>query len=115
MYIRTECGLIRNVDEIEISGAYYKPVTGFEYGIVKRGDNLIDVLDLDDIIEFNDPRYTNEVYRITSFITSIGNHFTGIKFIETNDDYNFNETDLSGLNIKVITHEQYMKLAQEVK
>jgi hypothetical protein len=121
MYIRTECGRIGTLENnfTVMHDRNYVQLTKSlgvsKFKIKSSGDNLIDVLDLDDIIEFNDPRYTNEVYRIISFITSIGNNFDGVKFIDTNDEYSFNEIHLLSLNVKVITHEQYMKLAQEIK
>jgi hypothetical protein len=129
MYIRTRTGNVLYDVMLNVkwtakidNGLKYYDFDGDYAGLVicennfkSQGDNLIDVLELDDIIEFNDPRYTNEVYRILSFITSIGNNFDGVKFIDTNDEYSFNEIYLLSLNVKVITHEQYMKLAQEIK
>ena len=56
MWIRTECGIIRNVDEIEINKFYYEPPYGVSYLIVKAGNNLIDVWENMDKTDFSDLR-----------------------------------------------------------
>ena len=112
MYIRTECGLIvqgskeNDGNGIEICNNDYAHdwSNGRTLKIKSQGDNLIDVLEVDDMIL--DKRLTIFL-RLDKFITSTYNDFiqldigTGGYIIEENIS-------------KVITHEQYMPLAQEV-
>jgi len=123
MYIRTVIGnILKNPNIIYPNYANGKGYISNEYrtliGIKSQGDNLIDVLELDDIIEFNDPRYTNEVYREQYFIISIDSTYSvsdiARKDIQLSDNYWRSVNDLLKLDLKIITYEQYMPLAQEV-
>jgi len=104
MYIRTECGLIqiyefnRNI-ELETVAELVNGET-INYKVKKQGDNLIDVLEAGDIAR---DTITNT--------TLIIKEFDG-KFVIFNDDTCTSFVDI--VNFKIITHEQYMKLEQEV-
>jgi len=115
MYIRTSCGVLGILKHIKLNmyefnnERYIKNGirlhnSNHDYTIKSQGDNLIDVLEVDDMIL--DKRLTIFL-RLDKFITSTYNDFvqldigTGGYIIEENIS-------------KVITHEQYLPLAQEV-
>jgi hypothetical protein len=105
MYIRTECGLIQiyhfnrdtKLDKVGelVDGKF------IEYKVKSQGDNLIDVLEDNDII-----------YDTSSLVKMFFKEYRS--YYSRNDNKLMNE-HLSYCDIRIITHEQYMKLAQEVK
>jgi hypothetical protein len=101
MHIRTECGKIvssNRINYIQDNKVHIKYETknhGTDVlrNIKSQGDNLSDVLEVKDIIIFNDN--TSTIYDGIKGVIDSFNIFDMIK--------------------KVVTHEQYMKLAQEIK
>ena len=96
MWIRTKCGMILNdwedvfVDEVGKTTISYK----FMVFVVKsQGETLIDVLEENDLLLFDG-------YEKYKFFKDCNNLLHLIEI---------------GKLSKVVTHEQYMKLAQEVK
>ena len=115
MWIRTECGELlqetttdcrwywnKKIGLCEMGNGYVMDKRNKMINFTKSGDNLIDVLEVDDTIISKHPIKPN-------------------KFIITAIDKKLNEVVCDSWRIKesyikqVITHEQYMPLAQEVK
>jgi hypothetical protein len=111
MYIRTVIGKIINVDEeVKLLNerpikfrATRKTVTSF-YKIKSQGDNLIDVLEEKDWISFGGVYF----FEIESIYITVD---TNIKKIRCRNTLNTTTENMT----HYITHEQYMKLTQEVK
>jgi hypothetical protein len=112
MYIRTECGFIldnASYDEryyfnkklglCEMGNGYIMDKGTKCYNIKSQGDNLIDVLEDGDLIMGISPYGGFQ-------------HWYNVKNLHLKQD---TIKMLEENNTKVITHEQYMKLAQEIK
>ena len=110
MWIRTECGIITNKfkfateDKTIIKLVEDGLVDSRIFFVKKQGDNLIDVLEVGDIIT------TTTNYTVV--ISNIREDKSAVIC-----DYNERSSSIIFPRIieKVITHEQYMPLAQEVK
>jgi hypothetical protein len=93
------------------------------YNIKSQGDNLIDVLEDKDLIVEVYTKENDETYTLYEY-KGIGVDRYKKQYVITNTSVKFYEEDLHlketyiGNNdtteFKIITHEQYMKLAQEV-
>jgi hypothetical protein len=106
MYIRTECGMIFNYVSPHPNIYIIKGTFKWElcyylkyYKIKSQGDNLIDVLEDKDIVIWKYRRALEDVYDTTR--TFWGSHS--------------NKNIKEDMILKVITHEQYEPLKQEVK
>lgn len=115
MWIRTECGIITNKfrfsteDKTIIKLVKDGLVSSRILFVKKQGDNLIDVLEWEDLIIGDD----GFIYTIVAYM------FENDKLIDKSmqsvseiwKEINISEIDF---DFKVITHEQFMPLAQEV-
>ena len=104
MWVRTECGKLIDMSKVYgyVKYGYYWNNDLYEkYKIKKQGDNLIDVLEVDDIV----------IYGVENFSGSIMSIAYGEIYISDDTWFNPNKVKIN----KVITHEQYMPLAQEIK
>jgi hypothetical protein len=102
MYIRTECGRITTLDNTyKSSNQLFFKDNHYHCEINLKEDNLIGVLEVNDIgIDKNN----REVLVIEKFKGD---------YIYWTDGTTTHKTDIN--NFEFITHEQYMKLAQEIK
>jgi hypothetical protein len=112
MYIRSECGIISTAKELQCqylvdaneSLIGLSTTVNFKrYKIKLQGENLIDVLEDNDMVYYETPK---------PFPNSL------LNFKEISEDASmilYLEHMISIGKAKIITHEQYMKLAQEVK
>ena len=99
MWIRTKRGeIFKEEDSVKRT---FGSISFKIFQVKKQGDNLIDVLEVGDIITSN--LTTDETLNIISSIDERGIR-AGMAIL-------FTDTVIT----KVITHEQYMPLAQEVK
>jgi hypothetical protein len=109
MYIRTECGRIFNNDKInyifdnKVNIKYETKNHGTDVlrKIKSQGDKLIDVLEDLDLI--------HNVQSGTVYIFKKWREKVRGLTVEAQERWLHNE------NLRIVTHEQYMKLAQEIK
>ena len=109
MWIRTECGIIAKLEVIRVGithysngiyhkGKWFRDENDKKLKIKSKGDNLIDVLEVGDMVFSNEYNESGIITRKDKFTVCTRNTNWEIRFID-----------------KVITHEKYMPLAQDVK
>ena len=133
MYIRTKCGIVTNAfrfatnDNGIIKLVKNGLVDSRIFFVKSQGETLIDVLeDLDQIIQVTEQIENGIVvrtYYVVYLCNGIGVDRHNEKFIRTQNSVKLYEENLLEVlendtykeYFKIITHEQYMKLALEVK
>jgi hypothetical protein len=109
MYIRTECGMIVSLEDgyYEVNGEQLIDEKYGRWEIKSQGDNLIDVLEFGDILcHYNE----NNILTKRMFVKVLD---IKIGFVGSSADSGIFKDQLPFW--KIITHEQYLPLAQEVK
>jgi hypothetical protein len=116
MYIRTECGMIVSLEDgyYEVNGEQLIDEKYGRWEIKSQGDNLIDVLEMNDIVIISGDM--SFLLGLRTHRRLSGKHLNSGKVVSISlEGIDILRSETKTAIVGVITTEQYLPLAQEVK